>query len=147
MEECAICKDDYDHVRFPIELECHHIFCKFCILNVFKRDNRCPLCRKEYILTITSKEDHNKEFHKDIPLYIQKLLSVVPINTDTSDIFMQLEVLAYKIYIKLMKIVKAIYSPSIRINLPYECTVTFSIHSAFVIFLNIILWSLLYYLY
>ncbi len=41
---CIICYDEYQSPL--VELECRHAFCRTCTLNVMKKNNLCPMCRK-----------------------------------------------------------------------------------------------------
>jgi hypothetical protein len=40
--ECSICFETLDK---PLSLECHHIFCEYCITLWLKRKKACPICR------------------------------------------------------------------------------------------------------
>ena len=57
---CIICMNNYNNKRLKkISLKCKHDFCKECLLECFKSDNRCPLCRKEFELIFSEK---NRDF-------------------------------------------------------------------------------------
>ena len=45
--ECCICLDKFDNPDKSVVLECCHRFHKRRILNWFKKELNCPLCRKK----------------------------------------------------------------------------------------------------
>jgi hypothetical protein len=49
-EDCSICLEELSTNLY--QLECNHIFHKYCIRNSFLRNKKCPLCRYpiEYLL-------------------------------------------------------------------------------------------------
>ena len=48
---CAICYDDIDKSEL-MTTECYHNFHKKCIIEVYKTDNKCPLCRMNLSLQV-----------------------------------------------------------------------------------------------
>ena len=44
--DCCICLDKFEENNNSIVLNCSHRFHKECILNWFKKELNCPLCRK-----------------------------------------------------------------------------------------------------
>ncbi len=69
MEEdnkCHICDYVYDSEpeRTRKTLTCNHDLCRSCLLDLFKRDSKCPYCRREYVLLIKEKNVHeNREMN------------------------------------------------------------------------------------
>jgi hypothetical protein len=63
--ECSICWDEKEMSRF-VKLGCKHEFCKDCIINSLKLDQRntpcCALCRGE----ITSIKSRTTEVHNEL---------------------------------------------------------------------------------
>ena len=45
-KDCCICLDTFEENNKSIVLNCSHRFHKECILNWFKKELNCPLCRK-----------------------------------------------------------------------------------------------------
>ena len=141
MEDCIICKEAYNEEKIPFELDCTHTFCKFCILDMFKRDNRCPLCRTEFIFTIN--QDTNK-FVSQIPAFIQVAMNRLPTGP-TSEVVKQIEMLTYRIYRKVYRITNIVYSPSFQIIINDNSKLIFNLHSIVLILTSVIMWLLIYY--
>ena len=142
-EECVICKESYDDQRLPFELECRHIFCKCCILDTFKRDSRCPLCRKEYELIVKPKTEVD-DIHI-IPPQVRELLRRLPIGGNSQDIIDRVEYIFYRTCVNVDRIVTIIYQPSCKFILNDQCRLELNIHSAVVIFLTMLLWTIMCY--
>uniref|UniRef100_A0A6C0CFN8 RING-type domain-containing protein n=1 Tax=viral metagenome TaxID=1070528 RepID=A0A6C0CFN8_9ZZZZ len=45
-KECCICLDKFEEKDKTVILDCNHRFHTNCILNWFKKELNCPLCRK-----------------------------------------------------------------------------------------------------
>ena len=143
-EECTICKDIYSEDKPPFELECNHIFCKYCILDTFKRDNRCPLCRREYEIIIQPKISENQNI--DLPDFIRTAIHRLPTNS-TQNIINSIELLSYRIYVRIQRVINIIYNPSYEIIINDHSKIIFSIHGIVVLFLTMLLWLILYNVY
>lgn len=52
-----------------MKLNCHHIFCKWCIDSWLKVNNQCPICR-EFVI--------KKRFCKDYDKFILKIIDLSP---------------------------------------------------------------------
>lgn len=49
-ESCKICPICYDPIKNgKVELGCHHTFCVDCFTKFYLKDNKCPMCRYEFI--------------------------------------------------------------------------------------------------
>ncbi len=47
---CPICLTEYDLIRYiPLVSSCGHSFCEICSQEIFRRDNTCPICRRDII--------------------------------------------------------------------------------------------------
>jgi hypothetical protein len=45
-KDCSICLDNFEDNDKTVVLDCNHRFHRDCILNWFKKELNCPLCRK-----------------------------------------------------------------------------------------------------
>ena len=140
--ECPICKESYDAERIPFELDCTHTFCKFCVLDMFKRDNRCALCRKEYDIIVKLKNE-TEEHILNLPPLIREAIRRLPTH-HAPDILNSIELLSYRICRRVQKIVDVIYSPSCEFIINDNSKLTFNMHSIVVIFLSSLIWVYLY---
>ena len=52
--DCPIC---FDTMANPARTTCGHEFCADCIAEVFRRDNRCPLCRAELVDGVVGQDE------------------------------------------------------------------------------------------
>uniref|UniRef100_A0A6C0LII9 RING-type domain-containing protein n=1 Tax=viral metagenome TaxID=1070528 RepID=A0A6C0LII9_9ZZZZ len=145
MSECVICKDSYTEEKLPFELDCNHQFCKFCVLDFFKRDNRCPLCRQEYVLTVKQKED--KDENLLIPDNMRRVIHMIPFNEHTISIINSIERVSYRICIRLQRIISIMYSPSFVLSYNGEHQIQFNIHTVLILFVTYIFWKVMFYLY
>lgn len=52
--KCQICDNEYggEPERIRKRLECGHEMCRSCLLDIFKRDTKCPYCRRVYVILI-----------------------------------------------------------------------------------------------
>ena len=49
-ESCKACPICYDPIQNgKVELGCHHTFCVDCFTKFYLKDNKCPMCRYEFI--------------------------------------------------------------------------------------------------
>lgn len=76
--DCAIC---LDKVENPVMLECTHIFCGKCILNLLrmKNNNNCPYCRTQISSydKLTAVINHNNENKNEIMTKEDTLISII----------------------------------------------------------------------
>ena len=140
--KCVICHDEYNAKKLPFQLECTHTFCKFCILDTFKRDSRCPLCREEYTLIIKNKKEFDKKIKDGVPKYIKRALCIVPVTNNINDPIRQIELLTYRIFIRLHKISTIIFQPCILIHFSDEKYIHINIY-----FISIFVFCILIYIY
>ena len=143
--ECVICKDQYTDEKVPFELECEHTFCKHCILDMFKRDNRCPLCRKEYTITIKLKEEGN--FNSNLSPIVREAIRRLPVNNGTRDAIYMIEMLTFRISRRILRLIEAYHHPSCELIINDNTKMKFSIHTIVTIIITGCLWLLLYMFY
>ena len=65
MDECPICKEPLTQLNV-CKTKCGHSYCLTCIIQYFKNDNRCPLCRIHLFEFNTNPDElliHNYEIH------------------------------------------------------------------------------------
>jgi hypothetical protein len=48
--KCGICFTEYDTSTPVMELGCHHVFCRSCLLEWTRKQRDCPTCRKEIVM-------------------------------------------------------------------------------------------------
>ena len=69
-DECPICMDSYCKENTAKKLECGHTFHKDCIVEWFRGDYRCPVCRHEYphteISLVNLSEGETEEDNEDM---------------------------------------------------------------------------------
>jgi len=145
MEECLVCKESYSEQKIPFELECTHTFCKECVLDTFKRDCRCPLCRREYDIIIKLKKDDIQLQH--IHPFIRDILRRIPLDGHTIDTLNRVELIIYRTYRRIEHIINIIYKPSCKFILNDQCKLEMSVHAIFMISFTMILWFILSYIY
>ncbi|KAH0577791.1 Zinc finger, C3HC4 type (RING finger) domain-containing protein [Spironucleus salmonicida] len=71
---CTICLDD---IKTPISLNCGHVFCQDCILQLKKSqpgNQKCPLCRITLLHTIAVKEQQCTQSPLDILILKQQIV-------------------------------------------------------------------------
>jgi hypothetical protein len=44
-KSCVICLEDYKENDTILTIPCYHIFHKKCVIDWFKNDNTCPICK------------------------------------------------------------------------------------------------------
>lgn len=142
-EDCLVCKEPYDDQKIPFELECTHIFCRECILDVFKRDCRCPLCRREYDIIIRLRNDKMQLQH--IHPVIREMLQRLPLDMYSVGVLNRIELLIYRVYRKIENIIHILYKPTCKFILNDQCRLEISIYGIIMIFFTIILWFILNY--
>lgn len=57
--DCPVCLTELAN---PITLMCTHYFCFVCISTWLKKQNSCPLCKKEISAFVSSSEDKSVQF-------------------------------------------------------------------------------------
>lgn len=141
-DECLVCKEPYSEEKIPFEIECGHIFCKYCILDVFKRDSRCPLCRREYDIIIKLKEESVTPERETISPLIRNLLRRLPADGNTQDVLNRVELLFHRICRNVERIVTIIYTPSCKVSIR-DYHLEANLHFIVVIFITMTFWLIL----
>ena len=109
---CSICLDD---VTTMIFFDCHHGFCKTCIIKLIENHLQCPLCRRKLKI---------KEINKNINLSIEEIIKLANYGIfdedhPTENVFNEIENINIEIDKLLVPIIKKIWS--FQINTRASC--------------------------
>jgi len=61
-DDCPICFESLNSLKGdnkPVEIQCNHVFCYNCIKKWFKKESKCPLCKKNYNEDDDNDDDDN----------------------------------------------------------------------------------------